>query len=297
MPALALGVLATVLALTAAFARRPRRNMPAPPATHRLAAPAHALHGAAGLLAAAVLADSAVEHYRGQFHNPGMLAPLLMAAAMLRSAWRRPGPSAVRSYAGAVATGAAGIGFHLYDVRRRPGKFSWQNLFYGAPLGAPAALVLAGLFGLAGQRLEQQTGPAAPRLLGMPAGRVLCGLGAGALVATSAEAALFHFRGAFHDPRMWLPLSAPPVAAALLAQAALASAPPRRWTRLLLACTGALGLAGVGFHVRGVARQMGGWRNWRQNLLSGPPLSAPPSFLALAMAGHAALAPSVWRAT
>ncbi|HEX8785279.1 MAG TPA: hypothetical protein VF793_03765, partial [Telluria sp.] len=51
-----------------------------------------------------------------------------------------------------------------------------------------------------------------------------------------------------------------------------------------------LGLIGMGFHARGVARQMGGWANWSQNLLSGPPLPAPPSFTALALAGRAALA-------
>ena len=34
---------------------------------------------------------------------------------------------------------------------------------------------------------------------------------------------------------------------------------------------------------------MGGWRNWRQNLLNGPPLPAPPSFTGLALAGLAAL--------
>ena len=35
---------------------------------------------------------------------------------------------------------------------------------------------------------------------------------------------------------------------------------------------------------------MGGWRNWSQNVLNGPPLPAPPSFTGLAMAGLAALA-------
>jgi hypothetical protein len=34
---------------------------------------------------------------------------------------------------------------------------------------------------------------------------------------------------------------------------------------------------------------MGGWRNWSQNLLNGPPLPAPPAFTALAIAGLAAL--------
>lgn len=54
--------------------------------------------------------------------------------------------------------------------------------------------------------------------------------------------------------------------------------------------TALLGLVGVAFHARGVARQMGGWRNWSQNVLSGPPLPAPPAFTALAIAGLAATA-------
>jgi hypothetical protein len=53
--------------------------------------------------------------------------------------------------------------------------------------------------------------------------------------------------------------------------------------------TAALGFAGAGFHAFGVARNMGGWRNWRQNVLNGPPIPAPPSFTGLALAGLAAL--------
>jgi hypothetical protein len=51
----------------------------------------------------------------------------------------------------------------------------------------------------------------------------------------------------------------------------------------------AVGFAGVDFHAYGVSRNMGGWRNWSQNVLNGPPLPAPPRFSALAMAGLAAL--------
>jgi hypothetical protein len=34
---------------------------------------------------------------------------------------------------------------------------------------------------------------------------------------------------------------------------------------------------------------MGGWRNWSQNVLNGPPIPAPPSFTGLALAGLAGL--------
>jgi hypothetical protein len=41
---------------------------------------ARALHATAGLLGASVLADSAVEHYRGGFDNPGMWTPIVTSA-------------------------------------------------------------------------------------------------------------------------------------------------------------------------------------------------------------------------
>ncbi|MEW9856797.1 hypothetical protein [Novosphingobium sp. M1R2S20] len=64
---------------------------------------------------------------------------------------------------------------------------------------------------------------------------------------------------------------------------------PRLGTGLLLGATTLLGFVGAGFHVRGVARNMGGWRNWRQNLLAGPPIPAPAAFTGLALAGIGAL--------
>jgi hypothetical protein len=197
------------------------------------------------------------------------------------------GPAATVPYATACAVGAAGLGFHAYNVLRRPGGLSWANLFYAAPLGAPAALLLAGVIGLAARPVAA----GAPTLAGLPSGRALCGLAAFGLAGTSAEAALLHFRGAFQHPAMWVPVTVPPVTAVMLARAALPGAPqPRRLTHALLdACTW-LGMVGMGFHARGIARQMGGWRNWSQNVLAGPPLPAPPSFSALALAGRAALA-------
>ncbi len=89
---------------------------------------------------------------------------------------------------------------------------------------------------------------------------------------------------------MAVPVTLPPLGAILLGRVAAAGAAGRnqlaRWWMRLLA---AVGLAGVGFHAYGVSRNMGGWRNWSQNVLNGPPLPAPPSFSALAMAGLAAL--------
>ena len=41
------------------------------------------------------------------------------------------------------------------------------------------------------------------------------------MLGTAAEAALLHFRGAFHNPAMLLPVTVPPAAAALLGAAAV----------------------------------------------------------------------------
>ncbi|HEY6456057.1 MAG TPA: hypothetical protein VIY90_12345 [Steroidobacteraceae bacterium] len=257
---------------------------------------ARGLHRAAGLLAGCVLADSGIEHYRGSFHNPGMVLPLASAALSLigsvhggadRRAQRHRAREA--AYALAVLTGLAGTAFHLYNIGKRSGGFSWLNLFYAAPLGAPAALSLSGLLGLAAERLRAPATPEAPRLLGLPAGRALAALTSVGLLGTAGEAGLLHLRGAYHNPAMYLPVSMPPIAAALLAYSALAPAAPRRMTRWWLRLTALLGFAGAGFHAYGVSRNMGGWRNWTQNLLNGPPLPAPPSFTALALAGLAAL--------
>jgi hypothetical protein len=184
----------------------------------------------------------------------------------------------------ALTTGLIGTGFHAYNIAKRPGGISWLNLFYAAPLGAPAALSLAGLL----RKVASRCGDGRD-LAGLPPARLLAGLVALGLIGTSAEAGLLHFRGAYHNPAMVIPVTVPPIAAALLG---LAVRHPEhrhglaRWSLRLL--TG-VGIAGAAFHAYGVHRNMGGWRNWSQNLLNGPPLPAPPAFTALAVAGLAAL--------
>ena len=55
------------------------------------------------------------------------------------------------------ATGLIGLGFHSYNILKRPGELDALNLFYGAPMGAPAALTLAGLYGIiAGEMLSNR---------------------------------------------------------------------------------------------------------------------------------------------
>jgi hypothetical protein len=258
---------------------------------------AQRMNRAAGTLAASVLADSAVEHYRGQFHNKAMYAPLVTSALSLAvsvhgMADRRPVAHQVRDgvYAVAGLTGLVGTAFHLHNISRKPGGVCWQNLFYSAPIGAPFALILSGGLGYLAERVRDNCPGEEPTVGGFSAGRIVAGAVAAGLLGTVGEAGLLHFRGAFQNPAMYLPVTLPPVAAGVLADAALGGTRKRRiWAGLWLRLTALLGFAGSAFHIYGVSRAMNGWRNWRQNLVDGPPIPAPPAFTGLALAGLAAL--------
>lgn len=282
--ALAVAGIAGIAALRRSALARDRR-----PATRsRNEKAACQLDGAAAILAGSVLFDSAVEHYRGSFEHRGMYLPLVVASASIAATvtgGRQASRRRTATFVAATLTGVAGLGFHIYDISKRPGGWSWQNLFYAAPVGAPGALSLAGLLGLAGQRLCLAQGPSDAQ-----AGRALAALSAAGILGDVAEVWLLHFRGAFHNPAMFLPVTIPPVASLCLTGIAVgARRPSLQTTRGWLWATAATGVAGVGFHAWGVHRMMGGWRNWSQNLLEGPPLPAPPSYTGLAIAGLASL--------
>jgi len=249
--------------------------------------------GGAAVLATSVLADSGLEHYRGSFHDPAMVLPIASAsvgiavnARRAQSPDRGTAPLPAVSHVGAAGIGLLGLGFHAFNVLKRPDGLTFTNLFYGAPVGAPAALVLAGALGKAADALADGRDQVGPIAIG--SGRaigVVAGIG---ILGSAGEAALLHFRGAYHDPFMWAPVTLPPLAALSLLRDVIDDE-PRRVTMVLLGTTAALGLIGIGFHAYGISRNMGGWRNWRQNILAGPPLPAPPAFAGLAVAALGAL--------
>ena len=271
--------------------RRPRGSCPS------TVQAARRLNRGTALLASSVLLDSSLEHYRGSFRNPLMFLPPAVAALTLGisahgTADTRPLAHRARqvAFAAAALTGLAGTGLHVYNVLKRPGRLAWQNLFYGAPIGAPMAILLAGLLGVAAEEVRHTRPGRSPRVMGLPGGRLLALVSGAGLCGTAAEAALLHFRGAYHNPAMFAPVTIAPLSAALLLKSVCRTPHrPSRIARVWLRITVFLGFAGVGLHAYGVSRNMGGWRNWSQNLLSGPPLPAPPSFTGLALAGLAAL--------
>jgi hypothetical protein len=260
------------------------------------ASAAQRLNHASTMLAASVLFDSGLEHYRGQFFNRAMYTPIIVSSVTLAASLHGagdtdPGSSRVRHGVQALAglTGLIGFGFHAYNVGKREGGYSFQNLFYSAPIGAPMALTLAGILGIVAERVRDAD-PDRPRLGGLPAGRSLSLATAGMLAGTTFEAGLLHFRGAFQNPAMYIPVSLPPLAAAVLVASARREAgQSREVAKASMWVVSAMGVLGIGFHAYGVARMMGGWDNWRQNLIDGPPLPAPPSFSGVALGGLAAL--------
>ena len=260
---------------------------------------ARRLNRAAGMIAASVLADSAMEHYRGDFHNKAMWTPIVSAALSLaasvhghtdRRHRRASGPGRDLRCGRADRHRSARASTSTTSPRSRAG-FCWQNLFYSAPIGAPAALSLSGLMGFLSERVRNNrpgTRPTDRRHAGRPGGG-------------GADQRLAARHGGRGRPAAFprrLPQSVH-VAAGFAAADRRRAARQRRarqiahvrrpFTRWWLRATTLMGIAGVAFHAYGVSRNMGGWRNWRQNAFNGPPLPAPPSFTGLALAGLAAL--------
>ena len=90
--------------------------------THRAA---QWIAGGATLVAGSVLSDSAIEHYRGSFANKAMFLPLGASALSIvhdgTLAARGARTGAVGSWtsgahAASVGVGAAGLGFHVYNI-------------------------------------------------------------------------------------------------------------------------------------------------------------------------------------
>ena len=279
------------------LARRSRRTATADAGPTVTAA--RRLNRAAGTAGLSVLADSAMEHYRGSFHNRAMYTPLVVSALTLAASAhgvadhaRRASRRATRSTSLAALTGLVGTGFHIYNIGKRPGGFCWQNLFYArADRRAGRRCLLSGLARLRGRaRARHQPGGSRRSSACRPAGcsrpspalGLLGTVGRGRAAAFPRRLPRPGMFAAGHACRRSRPLS--------LAETALAGAGATRWfTRWWLRLTARSGLPASASMPTASHRNMGGWRNWRQNVLNGPPLPAPPSFTGLALAGLAAL--------
>jgi hypothetical protein len=245
-----------------------------------------------------LLIDAFVGHYRSGFVFRSQFAPfasggLLVICAVAASifpniAWLN---TAMRISAWlAIISGVAGFGFHhFYGMAKKPGGYGWflHYLMYGAPQFAPVALSATGFlalvasYGLAGES----------DFAGVSFRGVLFGFVAVALLGAIVQAGILHYRGAFNNPLMYAPLTAPLLA--VCASAWMAFAPENHSANIILSVllwlTFLIGFVGLGMHLRGLERQMGGLYLWRFNLLEGAPVSAPAFFSGLTMVGLATI--------
>jgi hypothetical protein len=157
---------------------------------------------------------------------------------------------------------------------------------YGAPQLAPLALSAIGVLALVAER-----GLAGGTTLGgVDLRRLLHGTVALALVGALLQCAVLHYRGAFNTPFMYAPFLAPPFAVSAAAWLAIApSAAVASVARVFLWLSFLTGVVGLGMHLRGLNRQMGGLRLWRMNLLQGPPPLAPALFAGFSVVGLLAI--------
>ena len=131
------------------------------PSADRNLRAAEALGAGAAILCLSVALDSGIEHYRGQFKDRAMfVGPTMAASGLAAATYIAFRPERARRAAedrpdDRRRDRPLGLGFHIYNILKRPGEFDALNLFYGAPVGAPAALTLAGLYGvIAGEMLS-----------------------------------------------------------------------------------------------------------------------------------------------
>jgi hypothetical protein len=247
-------------------------------------------------LALLLAGEALVGHYRKGFVLRAQYAPLVSggvlvvsavaAAAAPGAAWAN---AALRAAGGlALATGA-GFAFHqYYGIARKPGGYGWllHHLMYGAPPLAPLAFALVGLLALVTAR-----GLAgAARFAGVDARAALFGFVAVALAGAILQAGILHYRGAFNNPLMYAPMTAPLLA--VFASVWTVFMPGRVATLVLAALlwlTFLTGFAGWGMHLRGIGRQMGGLYVTLFNLLEGPAPFAPALFAGFAAVGLVAV--------
>lgn len=122
--------------------------------------------------------------------------------------------------------------------------------------------------------------------------KLLSAATAASALPIGAEIYINHYGGSFGNKWMWTPVALSPA----LTAAGVAGVFSGRAARTVLPAVSALvvadGVAGVYFHLRGIARKPGGFREATYNLVMGPPALAPGS---LAMIGGLGLLASVMR--
>jgi hypothetical protein len=244
-----------------------------------------------------LLADTFTGHYRSGFGLRMQYAPFLSGGLLIPSAIAATvAPDAawantVLRGAGwlAASTGIIGFGFHhYYGIVKKPGGYKWllHYLMYGAPQLAPLALTATGVLALIAARgLSGET-----QFVGLNLRAALFIVVATALTGAIAQAGILHYRGAFNNAAMYAPLTAPALTVAVSAWVAAAPHGPALLAlAVLLWLTALIGFIGLGMHLRGFDRQVGGLYIPLRNVLEGPPAWAPAFFVGIAAVGLVAV--------
>jgi hypothetical protein len=242
--------------------------------------------------------ESFLGHYRSGFPLKEQYAPLLVALLLTLAAAASlifPERSSIAlQMAGwtGVISGAVGAAFHhYYGIADKPGGYKWllhQLMMHAPPLAPLSQAALGGLLILAGRLAGGESS-----VFGIPITIWMLELCAITIAGAVAQSALLHYRGAYNNILMYLPVTVPLIAAVVLAWQGVA--PSRTIERLAASgmwMTFLIGFVGLGMHIRGIDRQMGGFYISMPNLMQGPPLSAPLAFSGFAAAALVALSHS-----
>jgi len=234
-------------------------------------------------------------HYRSGFTLKAQYAPLVTsalltvaAAASLFAPARSGTLIQVAGWIG-VVTGLIGMGYHhYYGVVEKPGGYHWllHQLMYHAPPLAPLSQAALGALIIFAGRLVNGASSA----FGLPVRVWIIEVCAVTILGAVAQAAILHYRGAYNNILMYIPVTIPLAAAVALAWQGIApSIVGSNIAVFTLWLTFLSGFVGVGMHIRGIDRQMAGFYVGRANLMQGPPLSAPMVFSGFAGAALAVL--------
>jgi hypothetical protein len=234
-------------------------------------------------------------HYRSGFSLRAQYAPLVTAvaltaggAATIFSPVRFATALQVAGWIGLVS-GLIGAAYHhYYGIVEKPGGYRWllhQLIIHAPPLAPLSHSALGALLILSGL-LASGTATTA----GFPIASLISSVCAITILGAAAQAGLLHYRGAYNNALMYLPITIPVVAVVAIVWQVLAPSPiGTRIAVITLWMTFITGFVGAGMHICGIDRQMGGFYIGIPNMMQGPPISAPLVFSAFAGAALAAL--------
>jgi hypothetical protein len=236
----------------------------------------------AALFTLVLLTESFLGHYRSGFavrmqYSPFVVGIVLIAAfAAALVAPELEWPTGLLRILGWTSIGLSvvGVAFHYYyGIIEKPGGHRWllHHLMYHAPLLAPAGLAVAGAMALV---VVASLGATTP--FEVTPSRWTLIVVAVASIGFALQIAVLHYRGAYRNPFMYLPLVVSLGAAGIaMWRAAVPSLLSARVYQAALWGMFLTGFIGWGWHLRGLDRMMGGLYVALPNVLEGPPPMAP----------------------